>query len=210
MVVIRPDADYIDKDGIVVDFSMREATVRGAVVSFTDTPCSWKKVQDLMDKGGYVRQMRAAWLRSRSVEFDAPFDIKIGDRVFFSYLSRFCETYNNHWIVDNDMLICKDDMTPLNGYVLFEVDEHKDDSWFMFYNEDKNNYGQGTVKHVGAKINYLDSTIKSDLLEVSVGDRIVYNKKSAVRLEDDLFNTTTKRQSSLFRIHRKDIWLLKN
>jgi co-chaperonin GroES (HSP10) len=214
MVLIKPDSDYLEWQGFALSGDDADtATVKGEVIDFTPNVCHWKKVNKLMRRGGEIRKQRAAFLTRRSSEFPVGPEVRKGDRVFFSYLARHFKTYKDMWVVPYDSLVAREDLTPLNGYLLLQLIEKphiQKVSGMYLYNEDANLYGEALVYKAGATLpGYLDYPSRPDANEVKEGDRILYDKRYAVRLEIDDFNTANEGgQSSLFRLHRKYVkWI---
>lgn len=213
MVLIKPDQDITQWQGFqLADVGAKEAAVTGEVVSVPEVVCNWVKVNQMMKRGGEIRKQRAAWLTRRSSEFPVEPEVRSGDRVFFSYLVRHFSMFEDKLVVPYDLLIAREhDLYPLNGNLLVQVTERKNiekRGAFYMYNSDVNVYGDGVVVRAGQVLpGYLDHPSRPDT-DIKEGARILYDKRYAVRLEVDQFNTTTEGQSSLFRVHRKYVkWI---
>lgn len=147
-----------------------------------------------------VREITAACL-----DTDTEIEVIPGDRVFFSYLCQNEEGLHlddvRHLIVNYDALVCKEDLTPLNGYVILNMDE-KEERFFRW--ADPNTYTSAKVVSTGS--NPADWYGKSGDPKIKKDMRVFFNKGKCVRLEVNEFNTLNPgSHSSFFRIKWKDI-----
>ncbi len=139
---------------------------------------------------------------------DADMELEVGDRVMFSYRAHFDK------LVDYELIVAaiRDEIVPINGWLLVEVDEKpmfENVSGFTVFNRDVNIYGSATVKYAGKpNKRYIDGW--EDDENIGVGSKIMFNKRNAVRMELDLHNSLTDRQSSLFRLQRRDVIMYEN
>ena len=204
-ILIRPDGDIETAIRVSHDDAWRLA-VTGTVVS---PPCvhtdngflNWARKRYRNNyPPGVLAKMR--YFTATTPEISDNYPLNEGDRVLFSYL-----VHGNEWgLLPNGNLVCKIDslvcklepIVPLNNYVLFEMDEE-----FNGFVKDANTYRSGVVTHIGKICTYRDGGRVDPKIEV--GDRIFFNKKAYVRLEADAFNTLTEKNSSLFRISRRDV-----
>ena len=210
-VLVRIDPDIQFKDGFAVSSAEDEQyhySISGTVLQVPEKLIFRKDLRK--PYGPYLILAKALYEMSSS--YDCDMELEIGDRVLFSYLAHFdmyLEEYDAH-LVDYDMIVAKvgDTIHPLNGYLLVEMEEFdmfEDVSGFTKYNQDVNNYGVATVAFAGHPLRgYLDSDADDDD-SIKVGMTIFFEKKKAIRLEKDMHNSLTDRQSSLFKMHRRDV-----
>jgi hypothetical protein len=151
-------------------------------------------------------------LYAMSTTYNCDMELSVGDRVLFSYMAHF--DYEGY--VDYDMIVAKlDPIRPINGWLLFEMQEkpvfEKVIGDIVVYNKDVNDYGLGVVKYAAKPLKgYIDYPEVDDDKRIKKGSTIYFNRTSAVRMELDVHNSLTKKQSSLFRIHRKNVLMFKN
>lgn len=140
-----------------------------------------------------------------SLSYNCPSEIKEGDRVLFHHNANF-EKYGDLLYMRRDMLYAKinDRIEAINGWVLFEVDENHNtfEDGIIIPKYDVNNYGKGRVVSKSPLGEYNDWHYEAEF----EGEEIYYSKRHASRLELDFHNSLTNRQSSLFKIQRKDIY----
>lgn len=138
-----------------------------------------------------------------SLSYNCPYKIKAGDRVLFHHNANY-DRYGEYLLMKKDMIyaVVSEGIQAVNGWVLFEMEEtvHKIDGIILpVY--DKNKYGEGRVVSKAPLGEYNDYHFEAEF----EGDKIYFNKRFASRLELDMHNTLTSKQSSLFKIKRRDI-----
>ena len=160
-----------------------------------------------------IKQMRE--LNAMSVSYNTDMDLAIGDRVLFSYRAHF-EKESKVSLMDYDLIVAKlDPIRPINGFLLVEMFEKPAFEEVLqdvfVYNEDQNDYGYATVKYAAPPLKgYLDYPEAEDDPAIKEGSVVCFKKGRAVRMELDVHNSLTNKQSSLFRLHRKDVVMYDN
>jgi co-chaperonin GroES (HSP10) len=155
-----------------------------------------------------------------SLEFDANFDIKVGDKVFFDYREQIDAETEVRLVRTADYGLCvmvrmdriygvyeNNDLRPVNGYVFFLRDQMPDSlelSSGILLTRTHNKYecNKGTVLSA-------DKPCKSHLeheyepkMELVHGDRIVIDKNRGFRISYEVGNDELR---DIEVIHRKDI-----
>ena len=183
-------------------------SVRGTVVGVPkDLFFDKTKMETVLDLPR-VRELNAA-----SMSYKTEMELKVGDRILFSYRAHFeMPMFGDLGLMDYDMIIAaieKEKIRPINGYLLIEMAEKEmfeNIDGFQVYNEDKNIYGYGKVRYAGSPVEYLDYDDIDDE-NITEGSVVIFDKRSAARIELDIHNSLTQQQSSLFKMHRKDVLL---
>lgn len=186
-VLIKPDPDFIDKDGFLLDDEdVSNLNVTGTIIDVgpvTDIKFS-----------SYVNEWTKAYNREMP-KVDCPeiTPLKSGERIVFSFFTKLDPTY-----IEDLLLIEYGAIfgagTPLkgvNGYSLIRMAEKEkieDFGGFFIENFDVNDYGVG---YDGEEL-------------------VFFNPRLAARLELDMHNSLNKGgQSSLFKIKKTNLWHVK-
>ena len=211
-VLVRFDENLEESDGVMIantEDKQRNYAVKGTVAEvpkclvFNDLnefvkPYSEQEAVDM--KNAY----------QQSVAFNTDMELKVGDRVLFSYMVHFDREAQTDFI-DYDMIVAKlDPICPLNGFLLVEMNEKNQFEEFasgmVLYHEDVNEYGFARVKYAGKPVRgYLDYPEVEDDERIVEGSIVMFEKRNAARMEVDIHNSLTENQSSLFKLHRKDV-----
>lgn len=163
-------------------------------------------------------------LNDQSVEFGVPMEVEVGDDIMFIYNEHIVARENGRvidtplgemYLIKYDTIEAKKDgdtLYPLNGYVFFELDEHKLESKnlhiFQRHEElyDKRGAQSGTVTRVGhpiggTKAEFFD---KDPTEHIKPGDKIYFSGFDASEVEADnhliLFGGR-----KIYKIRRTDI-----
>lgn len=205
-ILIRPDEEIESALANSGDGRWTLA-VTGTIVAVPDRLHYYgDELKDSRKKQGFYHpeelyRMRQ-WIKS-STEVETGLEVKPGDRVFFSYLVQNKKKIDGNILCHYDSLICnRDTLYPFNGYLLVKMEEISENGFGVF--KDQNKYGFAEVAHAGKCVRHRDEGV--DDPGITVGSKIVFEKKKYVRLEVDQFQTTNEGgQSSLFRVRRKDV-----
>jgi co-chaperonin GroES (HSP10) len=204
-VLILPDKDISGAQGL----SRNKWTyaVTGTVVAVPERlMCFHKEVAGLKGGGIHPSQLlRAGDMAQNSLDVDTECEISVGDKVFFPYL---CQNETpvvingtSHLMINYGALICKDDLYPLNSYLIVKMNE-LDPEYFSY--KDMNDYGMAEVVSAGKL--WKDRSGDTGDPGVSEGDTVMFERNRCVRLEADEFQTlNVGAQSSFFRVKRQDI-----
>lgn len=155
-----------------------------------------------------------------SLEFDAPCDIEVGDRIFFDYREQIdAETecrlvrtadYGLCVLVRMDRIYGKyvdGDLRPVNGYVFFLRDQMPDKlelSSGILLTRDHNKYGLNTATVLAADIacrGHLEYEYEPHM-DLVQGDRILMTKNRGFRISYEVGNDDLR---DIEVCHRKDI-----
>jgi len=156
-----------------------------------------------------------------SLEFDANFDVRVGDRVFFDYREQIDAESEIRLVRTADYGLCvlvrqdriygvheNGDLRPVNGYVFFYRDQLPDElelSSGILLTRKQNKYGLNTATVLNA-----DEPCKSHLehedepgIELQSGDRILLMKNRGFRISYEVGNEDLR---NIEVCQRKDIW----
>lgn len=155
-----------------------------------------------------------------SLEFDADFDVKVGDRVFFDYREQVDAEIECRLVRTEEHGLCllvrqdriygvyeADELRPVNGYVFFIRDQLPDSlelSSGILLTRNHNKYG---LNH--GLVLASDEPCRAHLereyecrMELNVGDRIVVHKNRGFRISYEVGNEELR---DIELVHRKDI-----
>lgn len=155
-----------------------------------------------------------------SLEFDAPFDVKVGDRIFFDYREQIDAEIECRLIRTVDKGLCvmvrrdrvygvyeNDDLRSVNGYVFFLRDQLPDKlelSSGILLTRNHNKYGlnTGLVLDADAPCRaHLEKEYEGNM-ELQCGERIVIDKNRGFRISYEVGNDDLR---DIEVVHRKDI-----
>lgn len=163
--------------------------------------------------------------RKRSVDFDVDMELKVGDKVYFHYLTRdncirdgrvvYDDDDNPMYMVEYDQIftaVREDDIVPINGWNLVELLEGDIVKSDVLEIPDalKN---KGSVKF--AKVAHMASPVRrykrfpqeSDCDTISEGDVVAYSKNSDIPVQYAYYNTLGKKKK-FRRMQRRDIFAI--
>ena len=199
-VLVRPDPHY-DKDGkISMDFNPeRHFSVTGEVLD-VGRRLRFDKPSKSQSWAG---SMRNAQRNNRSVEYDVPMELNIGDRVIFRYNVHLGDSHESERL-DNGLIVMRydviyakilpDGLYPLNDLLLIELEKE------VHYDVTEHRVNAGIVKFAGKPAKSYLRSDKSGSKRINVGDRVLFEKGRAVGMEWEYHA-----QYGLHRIRRKDI-----
>jgi len=214
-VLVDFDDNIEGIDGLIVantEDKQYNFSVKGTVVAIPEGFLFYGHQVLVYDKPYSSQELRELReLNAMSLQYDTPMELSVGDRVLFSYTAHF-EKETKQDFIDYDRIIAKlDPIQPINGFLLVEMKENptfEDVGGFFKYNKDKNDYGVGVVKYAATPLKgYLGFPGVRDDERIIEETVVFFEKTSAVRSEMDVHNSLTEQQSSLFRLHRKDVLL---
>lgn len=155
-----------------------------------------------------------------SLEFDANFDVKVGDRVFFDYREQVDVETERRLVRTAEYGLCllvrqdriygvyeNDDLRPVNGFVFFIRDQLPDSLELLsgiLLTRTHNKYAlnHGVVLDSDKPcIAHLEGEYDSDV-ELETGDRIILDKNRGVRISYEVGNDELR---DIEIVHRKDI-----
>jgi len=156
-----------------------------------------------------------------SLEFDAPFDVQVGEKVFFDYREQIdvetecrlvrTEEHGLCVLVRQDRIygVYRDgDLCPVNGYIFFLRDQLPDklelnSGILLVRTHDKYEMNTATVLAADEKCRaHLEREHEPDM-PLQKGDRILLMKKRGFRISYEVGNEDLR---DIEVAHRKDIW----
>lgn len=221
-VVIDPDSDFGEAGGFILpnEFDTpHHYSITGTVVAAPERLISHGRKLARLER--YKSQRNAdigKRLARMSCEYETEVEVSAGDRVMYMFTAkldpaRFLDT--GYLVVRYDMLYCKvvdGAIIPLNGNIFVEPIEKE--RWEEVLpgvhkgHDDLNKYGVGVIKYIGKPVkSYLRYRRPMDNTNYQVGDKVAFRPGAGHRMEMDIHNTLTNKQTSLLVIHRKDILL---
>lgn len=155
-----------------------------------------------------------------SLEFDAPCDINVGDRIFFDYREQIDAEIECRLVRTADYGLCvlvrldriygkyvEGDLKPVNGYVFFLRDQMPDKlelSSGILLTRDHNKYGLNTATVLAADspcLAHLEYEYEGTM-QLQQGDRILMTKNRGFRISYEVGNDDLR---DIEVCHRKDI-----
>jgi len=154
-----------------------------------------------------------------SLEFDANFDVKVGDRVFFDYREQVDAEIECRLVRTADYGLCvlvrqdrvygvyEDELRPVNGYVFFLRDQLPDklelsSGILLTRNHNKYELNHGIVLSADAPCRqHLENEFEPGM-ELSPGDRVLIAKNRGFRISYEVGNEELR---DIELVHRKDI-----
>lgn len=210
-VLVLPDKDHDEQQGFAIATEIDSQfhwSIRGTVTVVPDRLIFFEPAKVMTGFNKRTSQFNY----HRSLEIGSEMEVQPGDRVLFDFTVKYDPIYiDGAILMPYDKLIALENpIRPLNGWLLVEMMERDKLEEVLpgVYMEhtDANKYGYAKVKYAGGCAKYSDGRWVED--EGIGPDAIItYDKRRAMRLELDRHNTLTQRQSSLFKIHRKDVLL---
>lgn len=209
-VLVAPDPINTQSGDMVVSDSFdpqKQIAVTGTVLAapkrlvYTPKPTEHLPNMSKIELRAYQKR------KFRSVDYLTEIEIKPGDKVLFRYTAAFNAeqdlkiNFNDQYAVfmRYDQLYCTlDPIKMLNGFILVEGATRHDK---------RVRDTKGFVIHVGSQcMEYADYPNRSDGEQLRVGHTVWFNKKSAARIEFDLYkNIKGDNDGPVYRVHSKDI-----
>jgi len=166
--------------------------------------------------------MLAADLYPESVTFDVDMEVKVGDTIYFHYLTKqnceqdsrvITDEYGDKlYLVKYDSCFVvkrKEEIIPINGYVIAEritftekFDKIELPEWLK--NKDSVKYAK--IKYVGTPVRgyRTEHNVCEQNIEIEEGDVVVYDKNSDIPLQYS-FHNNLENDSEYIRMQRRDM-----
>lgn len=208
-ILVKPDDDLSGIQGL--KRGKWTYAVKGTVAAVPDNLiCFHKEVAKMKEGGIHPSQLfRAGDMAQNSTDVYSYCELKVGDRVFFPYLCQNEEPVLidgvPHLLIKYDQIICREDLYPLNSYLIVRMSELESE---YFEYKDVNDYGMAEVVSAGKLLE--DRNGDTGDPSIVPGDFVIFEKNTCVRLEADALKTLNEdSQSSFFRVKRQNI-LMRN
>lgn len=212
LILVRPDHKQGDAGIVVAEFAETHRLL--SIVGTVEAVCQglWYGGYELLRLGknpAGKAMDRAQEIMQRSLLFDVPLEVVVGDRVVFPYMVHVSEDtlwYDGAALVRYDQLVARIDgpaLYPLNGAVLVErYDAHENGPLLTPLAILP---GEGKVVYEGALVkNYLFQPDRGGDFDIPlVGRTILFRSKDAVRIEHDAHRVLDQeRRYPLYHLHR--------
>jgi len=207
-VLIKPDADYESAHGLtMVGPEQHHMSIYGTVVVPPDRLLSFGDKIRKAKKHGYEKY-HARFLNSITSHIGGPVEIKTGDRVLYNYMAKIKDgRIGDNLLFDYSLLLFNiTQQKALNGLVFLEVEEkgrYEDIDGLTIENFDIRRHGFATVRYVGGKTIHRD--FEDYEPDIAPGDRVMYDKRFAARIEMDIHNSLTEGTTSLMKTMKRAI-----
>lgn len=236
-VLVVPDKKYMTDGKLLVpdEFDPQNHwSVFGQVVAVPEKlTCHAKEFNEIHEwlrgrkHNKFIPHMRR--LNRHSLEYDAPMEVAVGDRVMFRYqvqmrdeleLNRFSIDGQIAYLFNYDLLYAVVDkwneiQKMLNGFLLVEPvvmtdQDMTDETGVLVRVDDRRKAGVGVLKFAGSWVDAYKGYPRANdqnKLEIVPGMHVLFDKRAAVRVEYKYHQTLNKGSDhSLLRLQRKDIF----
>lgn len=225
-IAVLIDDHFNSHNGMVINDVFEPAkhwSVRGRIISVCNRlEYHGGQVAKLNRKGvqNSVLVRTVQQLVDRSVEFDTPLEVMVGDDVIFHYMSHlacvedglfFDSKEGRVLLIKYDLLymaIRSSQQILLNGFIMVEpIEKSKDIILGMMevYTPETEEIGVGIVRQLGShNKDYLHLNI-TDNLNVSLGDKVFFRHTLGLGIEHKYHQTIKAEGIPFYRMQRKDI-----
>jgi co-chaperonin GroES (HSP10) len=229
LVLIQPTA-HLNKIGEWVIFDIHDPahhyTVKGTVLMVPDklyfAGHQLKELGQFAPCSQIVKQKQ--FLSNRSVEFDTPMELEVGDEVVFKYINHVsCVEDGRYWTFGDEknpalfipydtifMAERAEKKVMLNGWLWVEPMAYEKDELTDAHGVVKNRMGgkkigRGTIRSLGTpNKGYLYGEVP-DCDDVAVGDQVLFKKTAGVSIEWFYHQSLNEGKHPYYVMQRKDI-----